>query len=210
MPVTLGQFVQRLVEGGLFPADEIAAFRASLPAESQLDDAGGARARTGPRRQADQVPGRGGLPGQDSRAWCLGEYVVLDSIGAGGMGEVLKARIGRWSGSWPSRSCLAKEVNSPDSVKRFLREVQAAAHLIHPNIVTAYDAGEHQGIHYLVMEYVDGQDLAAVVKQHGPLPVDEAVDCTLQAARGLPTPTARVSSTATSSPATCSWTSPAR
>ena len=71
------------------------------------------------------------------------------------------------------------------SVERFHREVKAAAKLSHPNIVTAYDAGEHQGMHYLVMEYVDGKDLAAIVKERGPLGVREAVECVLQAARGL-------------------------
>ncbi|HAW11349.1 MAG TPA: hypothetical protein DCX12_09905, partial [Chloroflexi bacterium] len=57
--------------------------------------------------------------------------------------------------------------------------------LSHPNIVTAHDADEHQGMHYLAMEYVDGRDLATIVKEHGPLGVREAVECVLQAARGL-------------------------
>src|SRR5262249_6456842 len=57
--------------------------------------------------------------------------------------------------------------------------------LIHPNIVTAFDAGEARGMHYLVMEYVDGADLSGVVKSQGPLAVEKAVDYTIQAARGL-------------------------
>src|SRR6185369_6200369 len=67
----------------------------------------------------------------------------------------------------------------------FNREVQAAARLSHPNIVTAYDAGEQQGIHYLVMEYVAGRDLSSFVREHGPLDVESALDCVLQTARGL-------------------------
>jgi eukaryotic-like serine/threonine-protein kinase len=51
---------------------------------------------------------------------------------------------------------------SPDAVRRFYREVKAAARLMHPNIVAAHDASEHEGVHYLVMEYVDGKDLAAM------------------------------------------------
>ena len=90
-----------------------------------------------------------------------------------------------------------------DAVERFYREVKAAAKLNHPNIVTAYDAGEHQGMHYLVMEYVEGRDLAAIVAESGPLPVEQAVDCILQAARGLEYAHARASSTATSSRPTC-------
>ena len=56
---------------------------------------------------------------------------------------------------------------------------------MHPNIVTAYDADEANGVHFLVMEYVDGQDLASYLQEHGVLPVALAVDCTIQAARGL-------------------------
>ncbi len=72
-----------------------------------------------------------------------------------------------------------------DAVKRFQREVKAAARLNHPHIVTAYDAGEHDGMHYLVMEYVEGSDLSAVIKTGGPMPIKQAVDYILQAARGL-------------------------
>ena len=73
----------------------------------------------------------------------------------------------------------------PDAIQRFYREVKAAARLSHPNIVTAYDAGEHAGTHYLVMEYVVGRDLAVIVKEKGPLPLPQAIDHARQAARGL-------------------------
>jgi formylglycine-generating enzyme required for sulfatase activity len=79
----------------------------------------------------------------------------------------------------------AASMKSPDAVQRFYREVKAAARLNHPNIVQAHDASEHEGIHYLVMEYVDGDTLSAVVKQRGPLEVRQALDCILQAAKGL-------------------------
>jgi len=72
-----------------------------------------------------------------------------------------------------------------DVVKRFHREVEAAAKLSHPNIVAAHDADDYKGIHFLVMEYVDGMDLARHVEQHGTLTVETALDCVLQAARGL-------------------------
>ncbi len=78
-----------------------------------------------------------------------------------------------------------EQVASPAAVERFRREVRAAAKLIHPNIVIAYDAGEAKGVHYLVMEYVEGQDLGSVVRERGPLSVQGAVECILQAARGL-------------------------
>src|SRR6056297_3515158 len=76
-------------------------------------------------------------------------------------------------------------VQSDRSVQRFHREVEVAAQLSHPNIVTAYDAREDHGIHFLVMEYVEGQDLANLVRKHGRLSVSTAINYILQAARGL-------------------------
>ena len=67
----------------------------------------------------------------------------------------------------------------------FEREVEAAAKLSHPNIVAAYDADEANGVHFLVMEYVEGSDLSALVKKNGPFPVAKAVNYILQAAKGL-------------------------
>jgi hypothetical protein len=78
-----------------------------------------------------------------------------------------------------------KFVRNPDSLRRFQREVEAAARLEHPNIVIAHDADEAGGIHFLVMQYVDGSDLSTRVRQHGKLSVEQAMDCILQAARFL-------------------------
>ena len=90
---------------------------------------------------------------------------------------------------------------------RFQREVEAAAKLSHPNIVAAYDADEANGAHFLVMEYVEGKDLSAIVKKDGPFPVAKAVDYILQAAQGPGVCSLRRAlSIATSSPPTCCWT----
>ena len=70
-------------------------------------------------------------------------------------------------------------------MRRFHREIRAAAQLDHPNIVRAFDADEVGGTHLLVMEYVQGTDLAKLVKKDGPLPVDKACDYCRQAALGL-------------------------
>jgi len=78
-----------------------------------------------------------------------------------------------------------KDMRSQDAVKRFRREVKAAARLSHANIVATHDANEADGIHFLVMECVEGQDLASLVKQQGPLDVATAVNYVLQAAQGL-------------------------
>src|SRR6202161_3779706 len=76
-------------------------------------------------------------------------------------------------------------VKSADALARFQQEVRSAARLIHPNIVTAYDAGEHDGNPFLVMELVEGRDLFRHVQEHGPLPMAKAVDYVFQAAHGL-------------------------
>jgi len=119
------------------------------------------------------------------KALQFGEYVVLDKIGAGGMGQVYKARHRRMKRLVAIKVLPKAAVNSAEAVKRFQREVEAAARLVHPNIVIAHDAGQQDTMHFLVMEYVDGRDLAALVKADGPLTVDKAIDYTLQAARGL-------------------------
>src|SRR5262249_44978451 len=81
---------------------------------------------------------------------------------------------------------LSREVAQDERfIKRFQREVEAVARLSHPNIVMAHDADEADVGHFLVMEFVNGRDLATEVEERGPLPVHEALDCLLQAARAL-------------------------
>jgi serine/threonine protein kinase len=116
----------------------------------------------------------------------LGSYVLLDRLGEGGMGAVFKAR--NWKlGRVVAVKLIRKErLNNPDAVRRFQREVRAAAALNHPNIVLAYDADEIGGTHLLVMEHVEGAtDLSRLVKQNGPLPVEQACEYVRQAALGL-------------------------
>lgn len=120
-----------------------------------------------------------------SSALILGEYTLVDKIGEGGMGQVYKAQHRRMKRVAAIKVLPPSMVKDAPTVARFQREVEAAAKLEHPNIVTAYDAGQSGSIHFLVMQYVDGQDLSALVKKNGPLSVDKAVNYILQAARGL-------------------------
>lgn len=115
----------------------------------------------------------------------FGEYVIIAAIGAGGMGQVFKAEHRRMKRIVALKVLPLAAVKSPEAVKRFQQEVQAAARLEHANIVTAHDAGEAHGVHYLVMQYVDGRDLASLVAERGALPVPKAIDYILQAAHGL-------------------------
>jgi serine/threonine-protein kinase len=115
----------------------------------------------------------------------LGQYRILDQIGRGGMGRVYKAEH-RTMGRVVALKVLAPELMKTDrALELFLREVRAAARLIHPNVVHAYDANESLGRHYLVMEFVDGPNLDHLVRERGPLPVGPACDYIRQAATGL-------------------------
>jgi formylglycine-generating enzyme required for sulfatase activity/tRNA A-37 threonylcarbamoyl transferase component Bud32 len=120
-----------------------------------------------------------------SDAAFLGEYRLLGKLGQGGMGVVWKAEHQRMHRLVAIKTLHPSRTKSPDMLRRFCQEVEVAAKLLHPNIVTAFDAREHEGQCCLVMEYVDGQDLARLVKQQGPLPPHQAADYMLQAARGL-------------------------
>ena len=115
----------------------------------------------------------------------LDRYVILDTLDSGGMGLVFKALHRSLDRIVALKTLPPAAVDSPDKVKRFQREARAAAKLNHANIVTTHDAHESDGVHFLVMEYVKGKDLNKVVKENGPLPVGKAVNCILQAARGL-------------------------
>ncbi|MEK6235264.1 MAG: serine/threonine protein kinase, partial [Planctomycetales bacterium] len=78
-----------------------------------------------------------------------------------------------------------KLLDKPESVKRFLREVQAASALSHPNVVSAFDADKHGDNYFLVTEYVEGNDLSAWIKEYGRLPVEWSCECVRQALLGL-------------------------
>lgn len=115
----------------------------------------------------------------------MGNYIVLDKLGAGGMGAVYKARdviLERLS----AIKVLKQElVASPDNAARFLRESRATAKCPHPGVVAVYTAAKADLGFYLAMEFVEGTDLAGLVMKRGPLPVPEAVDYVAQAARAM-------------------------
>lgn len=115
----------------------------------------------------------------------LGNYVVLEKLGEGGMGWVLKAQHRRMQRTVALKVLHGEATRSPDAIRRFHQEARAAAKLVHANIVNALDADEAGGIHFLVMEYVEGVVLSELLGRGGPLPVRDAVNYTLQVAHGL-------------------------
>lgn len=112
-------------------------------------------------------------------------YEIIGLIGKGGMGDVYQARHRMMDRTVALKVIKPEIVCKSEAVERFHREVKAAARLSHPNIVTSHDAEQADGIHYLVMEYVDGINLAHAVNERGALSIADACDYVRQAATGL-------------------------
>ncbi len=115
----------------------------------------------------------------------LGQYELLDKLGEGGMGAVYKARHTRLDKIVAVKVLPADRMKDASAVARFEREMRAVGKLDHANIVRAMDAGEVDGMHFLVMEYVKGMDLSQLSKQLGPLSIPDACELVRQAAVGL-------------------------
>jgi formylglycine-generating enzyme required for sulfatase activity/serine/threonine protein kinase len=184
MPVSANQLGQAIIASGLMTADEVKAFWAAIPAAERPKDGESlakALAHAGKLSefQAAELLSESGTP------LILGDYVLQARIGAGGMGQVFKAEHRHMRRLAAIKLLPPALTKDEAAVKRFQREVQAAARLTHPNIVQTFDAGVQKGVWYLVMEYVEGRDLSALVKASGKLGVHDAVNFTLQAARGL-------------------------
>jgi hypothetical protein len=116
---------------------------------------------------------------------CFGRYELRERLGAGGMGEVFRAR----------DLVLLREVaikllpepfaSSPERLARFTREARTASALNHPNILTVHDIGQSEGHHFMVTEVVEGLTLRQVLRNERRLPVRRALDLAIQIAEGL-------------------------
>jgi eukaryotic-like serine/threonine-protein kinase len=152
-----------------------------------------AQRHTDPRLLAKELLQRGWLtPFQINQVFLgrgaelvLGSYLLLQRIGEGSMGQVFKARHQKHGRIVALKAIRKDRLAQPNALKRFLREIKAAARLSHPNIVLAYDADETTRPPFFVMEFIEGADLSKLVKQNGPLPVWQACDYIRQAAQGL-------------------------
>jgi len=123
------------------------------------------------------------LRGKKSLA--LGRYVLLDHISPGARGRVFKARHRLMDRVVALKVFLPDGALSETSGSRFFREMKIVGLLDHPNVVRAIDADVHEGCPYIVMEYLEGDDLEQVLARRGPLPPDEVIEYMAQASRGL-------------------------
>jgi serine/threonine protein kinase len=203
MALSFQELVRAVLRSRLLTDQEVAEYLDTFPPEKRPPDGNALAEAMVKDERLNRWQANAILQGKEKRL-VLGEFALVERIGKGGMGDVFKA-VHRPSGTFAAVKVLPEEVVQQPAAKplapsestqmhstqpsvalgRFQQEVMAASRLCHRNIVATYDAGEQDGIHYLVMEYVDGQDLGTLVQKHGPVGVVSAVGWILQAARGL-------------------------
>jgi eukaryotic-like serine/threonine-protein kinase len=181
MPVALETFLSQLSSSGIVPEEKlkvVVSKKASF-ADGEALARDMIKSRLLTKYQAEQILGGKG------KSLTMGKYQILEKIGAGGMGQVYKAFHASTERIVAIKVILGKGKINPEVVKRFEREVKAAAKLVHSNIITVFDADQADGRIFMVMEYIKGDDLGGILRKKGQLSVSEVVDYILQAARGL-------------------------
>ncbi len=181
MAANLETFVKQLEDSGIIAPGKLENF---LPPKATPKDAQDLARQLVQSKQVTKYQVQEIYQGR-AKALILGNYTILEKIGAGGMGQVFKAEHRRMKRVVALKMLPRAVTRDAAAVARFQREVEAAAKLRHGNIVAADDADEANGVHFLVMEYIEGADLSALVKKNGPFSVGKAVNYILQAARGL-------------------------
>ncbi|MDB5308125.1 MAG: pknB 24 [Gemmataceae bacterium] len=181
-------------------ADPTATFLTSLRTTSlltpaQVEDVAGWAARVRPDvpALAKEIHRRGWLTVYQikeiargrGKELVLGDYVLLDLLGEGGMGRVFKAHNSRLGRDEALKVIRADKVKHPAAEARFKQETEALGQVKHPNVVTAFDAGLIGATHFVSMELIDGTDLTRIVLDRGPLPLPEACEAIRQTALGL-------------------------
>src|SRR5271169_1798074 len=114
----------------------------------------------------------------------LGPYEILAPLGAGGMGEVYRARDTRLGRDVAVKVLPEEMAGSPEALARFGSEARAVAALSHPNILALFDVGEADGVRYAVSELLEGETLR-VAMARGPMPPRRALDIAREVADGL-------------------------
>jgi serine/threonine protein kinase len=185
-PTNATEFLEVVRKSGLVPDDQLqtqfARLRTPAATPQTIDQLAAALIRDGllTRFQAKQIK-----IGRYKRFEIAGKYRLLELLGVGGMGAVYLCEHVFMKRLVALKVLPTDKMKEQSALMRFYREARAVAALDHPNIVRAYDIDKYEGLHFLVMEYVDGASLQEVVARHGPLDPVRAAHYTAQAAHGL-------------------------
>jgi WD40 repeat protein/serine/threonine protein kinase len=162
---------------------------------TQVDEIGRSPVGRGgdPKELAYEIVRRGWLTQyQIKQVWngrgeglVLGQYLLLEPLGEGGMGQVFKAKHRSLGRTVALKVIRQDRLSNPAAIQRFQREIRAVSQLSHPNVVLAYDADQIGDRQIFAMEYAEGSDLARTLKERGPLPVGQACEYARQTALGL-------------------------
>jgi serine/threonine protein kinase len=184
MTSTIEQFRHALLYTGLLSEDELNSLLEELPLEERplTSEALGEFLVNKQKLTPYQVEQ---ILEEKGDGLLLGKYIIQDVIRRGAMGVVYRARHAQMKRDVALKVILSNLADDPECVARFHREVHLAARLDHPNIVTAFDASEENGQLFLVMEYIEGEDLKTIINKRGSVSIDVALDYIIQAARGL-------------------------
>ena len=137
--------------------------------------------RVGRLASSDSIPAGGFTPG----AVLAERYRIIGLLGRGGMGEVYRADDLKLGQPVALKFLPRHFAAEKERLERFYAEVRLARQVSHPNVCRVYDVGEIEGQHYLSMEYVDGEDLASLLKRIGRLPPDKALEISRELCAGL-------------------------
>ncbi|HET6575229.1 MAG TPA: serine/threonine-protein kinase [Fimbriiglobus sp.] len=185
-PANTTEFLEVVRKSGLVPDDqlrsELAHLRTIIDVPQSIDQLAAVMVRDGllTRFQAKQIK-----VGRYKRFEIAGKYRLLELLGVGGMGAVYLCEHVFMKRLVAIKVLPTEKMREQSAVMRFYREARAVAALDHPNIVRAHDIDKSDGLHFLVMEYVDGASLQEVVARHGPLDPARAAHYAAQAAHGL-------------------------
>ncbi|MEN6407220.1 MAG: serine/threonine-protein kinase [Thermoguttaceae bacterium] len=115
----------------------------------------------------------------------LEHFELVEYVGGGGMGRVFRALDTQLGRTVALKVLTPEQAADPDALQRFQNEAQSSARLDHDNIARAYYVGEDRGLHFIVFEFVEGENVRTMVERRGPLPLAEVVSYTLQVAEAL-------------------------
>ncbi|MBX9627761.1 MAG: serine/threonine protein kinase, partial [Gemmataceae bacterium] len=184
-PATVPELTDRLRKSGLVPPDRLDGFLAGLRASGRSPaDPGGLLERLVDAGMITRFHA-GKLAAGKYKGFHLGSYLILDQLGAGGMGQVFLAEHAAMRRLVAVKVLSVAAADDPVARERFAREARAAGTLDHPNVVRVFDLCQDGRLFYLVMEYVDGISLQGLVGRAGPLPVGAACHYARQVLFGL-------------------------